>query len=647
MDVIPFDVECTTRLDKDKGFPGSPFYEENRLIEAPARHTVTCCGSSASITAMHNGVFDMHWSRRYDDEEKTASFQRDVQLWDTQIAHHLLSGCSKTFASLNDAAAHELGHTEQKLSEVSKMIEQGRIEEVEETLLREYLEQDLHLTREVAIKQMERMTPAMRNLCFVLSEATKAIAEMEWNGLTIDTDTAFARLEALQIEIASLSSHVTTHYLRGLPITPKNISAALFGGTVTRHSHVPNGVYKTGKRKGKPKFKVQSEEVHFGAIFNPESVGAERLKTGWYKVDEDVLSNLRLKGSEIADHVLTLRKAEKISNTYLKPMLSQCEWTRDGRVHPSINPAATKTGRYSSSNPNGQNIPMMDPENPHLNVKDLIISRWGDDGVIIEADYKQLEVVALAAFTGDPTLLDDLKNGRDIHEETGKAVFGPSMSENKRRIVKTINFGLIYGGGASTLAKQAAVPESLAKACIDAFYKRYSTIKDVFDTLKHDLMSSSYNPDTDSFKLVSPTGREWAIPAVVSRRGKGPAVEPSHTALRNYPIQGTATGDLVPLMLTAVFHALLRQGNFFNRRCLMIKTVHDSIIFDCHKEVLADALPIIQDVLEDAPRCMAEVLGFDSFDLFGLPLKVDVSYGRSWGEAKTKYKRGEPLDLAV
>lgn len=654
MDVISFDVECTTRLEKDKGFPGSPFYEDNKLLDwgcgSGEGHTwqPVFALSGDYVTAVHNGVFDIHWIRRYWMDMSTSEFQKHGQLWDTQIAHHLLSGCVDTFASLDDVAARELGPDEQKFFEVSQIIKEGRIEEIDETSLRDYLKQDLDLTRKIAIKQMERMTPAMRNLCFLLSEATKVIEEMEWNGLTLDKETAFDRLNRLQTDINLLSDAVSTVHLDGLPITPKNISAKLFGGKVTHVTREADGVYKTGKRAGTPKFKRVTKEIEFPALYNPEAVGAEKLKTGWYRVDENVLETLSEKiWSGLAENVLAIRKREKIANTYLRPMLLQCEWTRDGRIHHSINPAATKTGRYSSSNPNGQNMPMMDPSNPHLNVKDLIVSRFGEDGVIIEADYKQLEVVALAAITYDLTLIDDLKNGRDIHAETGKAVFGSSMTEQERRIVKTINFGLIYGGGAAALSKQAGVTEELAKKCIDAFYNRYTKVKKSFEITKSNIQRRGYDPTSNVFQLTSTTGRMWAIPAVPSRHGKGPAVEPAYTALRNYPVQGTATGDLVPLMLTAVFHALLNQDNFFNRKCLMINTVHDSIIFDCHKEVLANALPIIHDVLEDAPRYMEEVLDFDGFTFNELSLKVDISYGRSWGEAKTKYNRGEPLDLAA
>jgi DNA polymerase I-like protein with 3'-5' exonuclease and polymerase domains len=662
LNFIPIDIECTTRCPPELGFPGSPFYPGNRLllygqggtshnppIELTYGHDI-----ANNPVCFHNGSFDMHWARRYYKPEDWAKFQDQAIIWDTQIAEHILSSGRVKFASLDQLAdIHKIGYG--KSEGVSKAIKAGMIEDVPLGELRDYLDIDLKLTREVAQRQYDKASPEQVRLIGMMCESLKAIEEMEWNGMHVDkaqlhtNQTRCQELsDEMDIAIGLRTRRMLAPYMGSsefgpddVELTPKNLSALLFGGAIKLEKKVPNGVYKSGKKKGQPKFKWYRETIEVPSAMHPDDHGAERLKTGWYKVDESVLDHIHASypGTSTGDmckYLLQRRKLDKVMMTYYNAIERSLILSGDGCVHHSINAAATATGRYSSSNPNLQNVPMASQDDPHLDVKSVFKSRWGADGYIVEADYKQLEVVALAAVTQDPTLIDDLKNGRDIHFETGKAVFGDSMTEKQRRIVKSVNFGLIYGGGAKTLAEQSGVEERLVKQLINAFYDRYCTIKSQHLAWEYSALMG-YDGVRDAFIFYSDTGRSYAIDTSTgySKSSGGSAVRPNFTQVRNYPVQGLATGDLVPMMVGVLFRTLLKKNNFFDRKCLMINTVHDSIIFDIHRDVMEEALPVIKETLENAGNYMEEFLGCDLFK--DLPLKVDIKYGFSWSDTKWTY----------
>ena len=267
-------------------------------------------------------------------------------------------------------------------------------------------------------------------------------------------------------------------------------------------------------------------------------------------------------------------------------------------------------------------------------------------GSIIEIDFSQLEIVILACLSGDERLLADMETGRDLHFETGKSVFGwkteADMDKLDRRIVKGVNFGLVYGGGWRTISNLTGADPDTVKALIKAFYDRYpgvakwqeETMAKVKDAATWGpSRTTSGRPAKDS-QLVSPLGRVWRFTEDDPPWGGDPNFSP--TKVKNYPVQGFATGDIVPLAVKNVAELICRERqksptNTFSRVHLTC-TVHDSIILDVDKDVP------IGYVATYCAQAMTAKVSRDLKEVYGVTLPVDLvveaTYGPNWYEQK-------------
>jgi len=255
----------------------------------------------------------------------------------------------------------------------------------------------------------------------------------------------------------------------------------------------------------------------------------------------------------------------------------------------------------------------------------------------MDVDYKQLEVIGLAFISGCPDLIADIIEGKDVHNETWKKVkhLMPKhmRDDEQRRVVKGVNFGLIYGGGAKTISKESGLPMKIVKEIIKAFYGRYPGVREWQDSLQDQLtvLRETVGRTDKGFPrqmgiLNSITGRSYSFltyDAPEWVRNKVTSFSP--TQLKNYPIQGFATGDVVPTVIGVLFRKLLNNPRLRNL-CLLVNTVHDSIILDCHKSILEEAYEVVKSTTEGAPSILKEVFNID----FNLPLKVDITAGRNW-----------------
>ena len=599
------------------------------------------------VVVGQNIKFDIHHYRWQGNKgfEKLL-YDDKIIVWDTQIAEYLLTGQDHRFASLDDLAVKYGGSV--KDDDVKALWDAGvDTPDIDEEMMREYLAGDLKNTTLVAKAQMEEAAKKdMIPLMSAQMDALLAIEEMEFNGMAVDQGLLDKMAVKIQHERDVLVEEVarelrTTRYGSSLDDIPDGViqdaltsnqflSAEIFGGTYTFKWRVPDGVFKTGAKKGQTKYRWEKKDVAFFGKPKFRRPEWETKKPGVYSVADDVLSAMA-PYSWLADQIRHLRKLDKELKTYylgLQELIYP-----DGLIHHELHQCSTKTGRLSSSKPNGQNL----PSSEESEVKSAFVSRWGADGYILEADYKQLEVVALAFLSQDKTLLSDIRDGRDIHEMTGSRVFGSSMSKDQRRVTKTINFGLIYGGGVQTLSKQSGVDPTTVKMLIDAFYLRYPRVKE-WQKEVHDKVVGAAVWEGDRTKhgaiakvsrLPSITGRVYTFREQETMfRGRTQVnIKPSET--KNYPVQGLATGDIVPTVLGKLVR-VLKSNPRLKSKCLMINQVHDSVIFDCHKSALAEALHVIRSVMERAPEIMQEVYGID----FDLPLNVEISYGPNWKDQR-------------
>jgi DNA polymerase I len=318
----------------------------------------------------------------------------------------------------------------------------------------------------------------------------------------------------------------------------------------------------------------------------------------------EVLEELALT-HELPKLILEWRGLQKLKGTYIDalPALVNPE---TGRVHTCFNQAVAATGRLSSSDPNLQNIPIRTEIGRDIR-RAFVAER---DHVLISADYSQIELRVLAHLAGEQALIDAFRSGEDIHDRTAMKVFGGSSGLNAhelRRRAKIINYALLYGKQAFTLARDIGVPRQEAQAFIDAYFAGFPAVRKFID----DLLVQAR--ETGVVKTMF--GRRRLVPDLNNRnfqlRG-----EAERKAV-NFPIQGTAADILKRAMIDV--HAALR--NVASGRARMILTVHDELLFETPKQAADETVETVRTLMEQAVT-------------LNVPLEVDVGIGENWKEAK-------------
>lgn len=285
-------------------------------------------------------------------------------------------------------------------------------------------------------------------------------------------------------------------------------------------------------------------------------------------------------------------------------------------------------------------------------IKECFVSRWGDDGCIMEADFSQLEVIGAAEISGDVNMMQDIRDGIDSHSQsaswlntqhTYEEIRQGYLDENPyfdklRKNAKAPRFELQYGAGAPSIAANNDLELDVSKGFIENYYARYYGLKAFQDSVAEDVEQGKYAVDKDSEGRVvyagdykSVTGRGYHFlqseaPKFMRKRGVWYSFSP--TKFKNYPMQGFATGDIVPEMLGRVMRGLFKYKLY--DKCLPINTIHDSIIFDVHKSQLAESARVVRSIMQAAPLAMKKRFGLE----LSLPFHVDVEVGCNWNEMK-------------
>ena len=273
------------------------------------------------------------------------------------------------------------------------------------------------------------------------------------------------------------------------------------------------------------------------------------------------------------------------------------------------------------------------------NIKDCFKSRY-KDGYLIEVDYSQLEVIVLAFLSGDKQLRDDILSGKDLHTMRASELFSipeSAVTSPQRRIAKTFSFQLQYGSGAKNMAEQNNTSVVLAKQFITNYYNRYGGVKEYQNMIAEEVSKSrriTKKRTKNGLPLgkgtyKSLTGRtytflEYDSPEFMQQ--KGVMVSFSPTQMKNYPVQGLATGDIVQMMLGEVYFKL-QEDSYLKDNSKMINTIHDSMLFDCRGIAVPNLCNTLKELLEDTPKYFLKYFGYT----FDLPLNIDIKLGKTWG----------------
>ncbi len=325
----------------------------------------------------------------------------------------------------------------------------------------------------------------------------------------------------------------------------------------------------------------------------------ELPKNKSHSTDEKSLLKILDKHPSIA-LILEYRELNKLFNTYTTPLLRLKD--KDDKIHTTFIQTGTATGRLSSHSPNLQNIPVRSPKGLLIR-KGFIAS--SKEYCLLGVDYSQIELRLLAHFSQDKDLMDAFLKGRDIHLETSKALFGEDLAKEKRSIAKSINFGLVYGMGSKKLSETLNIPLNEAKSYIEAYFKRFPSIKDYLNRMKEEILKTSKAFTLlGRYRVFDFTGANDYIKGNYLREGV------------NAIFQGSAS-DLLKLGMLKVSE---RFKN--NPSVRLLLQVHDELIFEVEEKNALELQQEIQRILNDEVYPLR------------VPLETSAFIAKRWNELK-------------
>ncbi len=350
-------------------------------------------------------------------------------------------------------------------------------------------------------------------------------------------------------------------------------------------------------------FNVNSTRQLGEILFNKLGIkGGKRTKTG-FSTDAGVLEKLADKGHTLPARVLEYRTLSKLQSTYTDALQNLIN-DATGRVHTSFNQAVALTGRLSSSEPNLQNIPIRRPEGRAIRSAFIAPPGW----MLLSADYSQIELRFLAHLGRVPRLIEAFREDRDIHAATAAELFGgdaAAVDGEKRRMAKTINFGLVYGMSPFGLAKRLGIGNNEARNYMDLYFSRYQGVREHMERVKEEARRNGY---------VETVGGRRCYVRDIENKNRNLRELAERTAI-NAPLQGSAA-DLIKMAMIRL-HRALAEGGFKSR---MILQVHDELVLEVPETELETVKPVVRQAMEGAMT-------------LSVPLKVDMGIGENWAAA--------------
>ena len=483
---------------------------------------------------------------------------------DTMLAHYCLDAAARH--GMDALAEHYLNYRPIPITALIGEKERGKeqlsMAALKPEEVRDYAAEDA----DVALRLDDVLRPrAPRALELAEEPLVKILIDMEREGVKIDVASLREYGKALDREILALKQDILACADPGFnPDSPKQLGSLLFD--------------KLGLTGGK------------------------KTSTGQYATDEKTLSKL-VDDHPVVAQILDYRALTKLKSTYVDKLPTLID--ANGRVHTTYAQAFTETGRLSSSDPNLQNIPIR-TERGKL-IRKAFVAR-DDRHVLVSADYSQIELRLMAAFSGDRAMLQAFRNGEDIHRDTASRVFDvmPAfVTPEQRAKCKMVNFGIIYGISAFGLSQRLKVPRREAQALIDAYFRLYPSVKTYMEKAIADARAKGY--------AETVLGRRRTLRDINSRNAT--ARQAAERDAINTPIQGSAA-DLIKVAMVKVDRALKAE----NLRTKMVLQIHDELVFDTPLEEVDRVKEIVRREMEGALD-------------FGVPLEVGIGVGANWLDA--------------
>ncbi len=541
--------------------------------------------ASGTNVIMHNAKFDLKVlytnglnvvmndasgivanSREQEPDPAKAGGRPNFTLYDTMIASWLLEPdrLGKSPYALETLAEQKLGLRGIEFEEVVGKDQTFADVKIDEAA--KYAAEDADFTLQLwQIFEVQLKTAKLFELYSQMEmQVLPVLAQMEINGIHLDSKKLKDYAVELKTQILKAEKEIYEEVGHEFNIaSPKQLSTVLFE-----------------ERKLKP---------------------GKKTKTG-YSTDTDVLESLR-DSDPVPGMIFDYRAKAKLLSTYVETLPQMTDGA--GRVHTTFMQTGTATGRLSSKDPNLQNIPVRSEEG--RKIRSAFVAPEGK--VLISADYAQIELVVLAHLSGDKNLCQAFNEGTDVHKSTASLIYGvpmESVTAEMRRTAKTMNFGLMYGMSAFSLAKDLKISRTQAAEFIANYFMVYSGVRDFFDKNVANAQKTGY--------IETIMGRRRWIRGINSTNKM--EMEGAVRIAKNSPIQGSAA-DIVKKAMLDVTRSLCENPT----GAKLLLQVHDELIFECpdNEQAVSDTIALITEKMEHAVH-------------LNVPLRVSVEKGKAWGE---------------
>ena len=607
-----------------------------------------------TLLIMHNAQHDLMWLWE-------SGFKYDGEIYDTMLAEYLLLRGQKEPLSM-DACAERRQLEFQKDDTLKKYFKEGyNTNEIPLAELSFYLRRDLDVTRELflAIEHdfAQPEAASLHKVREVTFNTCKTLTRMYMSGIRVDRDSlqeVRVQFEQEKADIEERLARKTRELMGDTPInlnSPEQVSQVVFSRRIlnkkewaalfeyvdtpqefkaaveansaiikrTKAFTCPTckgegKTYKTkkdGTRYSRPNkcqdcdargYQLKETNHVAGLCFSAPSkkwVSANGFSTS--KDNLDVLMATAKSNSmdSAVDFLGDLKRLSAISS-YLSSFVDGISvYTKpDGFLHVSLTQHITSTGRFSGRNPNMQNM----PRGGTFPVKKVFVSRWAG-GQIMEADFAQLEFRAAAFLSQDKVAMEEIATGFDVHSYTAK-VITDAGEPTTRQEAKAHTFAPLFGATGYGRSKAVA-------AYYEHFTKKYDGVAKWHKELGNEAMRF--------MKITNVSGRQYAFPDV-TRRSNGSVTH--FTMIKNYPVQGFATGDVVPVVLIEI------EKNLQGMNSCVVNSVHDSVVIDVHPDETDQVIQVIKNMNNGLNKLVEDAYGVT----MNVPLLLEAKLGPNWLE---------------
>lgn len=364
------------------------------------------------------------------------------------------------------------------------------------------------------------------------------------------------------------------------------------------------------------KFNINSPQQLGRVLFEELNLPPARKTKSGYSTDVSVLETIR-DAHPVVKYVIDYRQLFKLKSTYVDTLPELVD-PETGRIHTNFNQTATATGRLSSSEPNLQNIPVRSDLGGRI--RQAFIAP-DEDHLLLSADYSQIELRIMAHLSQELNLLQAFANDEDIHTTTAAQVFGidkSAVTQDMRRVAKTVNFGVIYGMSGYGLEQVTDLSREQADKFINAYFEKYRAVMDYVNSTKEHAREKGY--------VQTILGRRRYIPEINSSNYQ--ARQGAERMAINMPVQGTAA-DLIKLAMIKVQEEMDAR----KLRSKMLLQVHDELLFEVPYEEVSTMEELLREVMTQDVRELVQEVMPEARPL-SVPLSVEINTGRNWGEMK-------------